>query len=97
MREAYYRTEALIQQAKLASERADFEAVFDATLLERVPLRVIAWARVQRRATHEMIFIRESVKSLRARKLNEDIIQDALNHPSFSQELIRLMRSSSAA
>ena len=96
VREAYYRTEDLIQNAKLASERADFEAVFDAALLERVPLRVIAWARVQRKATHEMIFIRKGVKTLRARKLNEDIIQNALSHPSFSQELIRLLRSSVA-
>lgn len=92
-RNAYYALEALIKRAREDSEKAVDESRFQAAVLERIPARVIDWARKARKPNYEIALIRRSVSTLRAGKIDEDVIQAALSHPSFSQELIRLTRS----
>jgi hypothetical protein len=94
VRGARLATVALFHDAYEAVEVAALDAECDSARLEQIPERVVAWARKQQTARSELSFIRRSVSNLRSRNVSEAKIQAALNHPSFSQEIIRLNRSS---
>lgn len=95
-REQYYAREDLIKRAKAESRKADIESKFQAAVLERIPEHVVTWARKQQDPASEIGLVRGFVTTLRMRQVGESVIQEALAHPSFSQELIRLTRSTEA-
>lgn len=108
VRESFYQDRTALQQARTVlfeAQRAaecalrarELEASCLAAHLEQIPERVIAWASRQESALTELSFIRHSVSLLRSRHVPEAVIQDALNHSCFSQELIRLTRSTGSA
>jgi hypothetical protein len=96
VRGARHATVALLRDAYEALEVAALDVECDSARLEQIPEKVVAWARKQQTAMSELSFIRRSVSNLRSRNVSEAEIQAALNHPSFSQEIIRLNRSSGA-